>query len=80
MIIDALIDRHTRLTNLALSVLPDTSGLKQLATEGTLWETRAPQTIQELAARHCSIPASLELEPDETCVYLIMSIFVLPFH
>ncbi|KAH7160682.1 hypothetical protein EDB81DRAFT_323063 [Dactylonectria macrodidyma] len=69
LIVDALVNRHTRLVNLALSTLPDTSELKTRLVLGTVWETLAPQISEELTACNQRIPAALELDCDGEGVY-----------
>ncbi|KAH7149848.1 hypothetical protein B0J13DRAFT_660603 [Dactylonectria estremocensis] len=69
VIVDALVSRHTRLVNLALSTLPDTSELKTQLIVGTVWEIMAPQIANELAACNQQIPAALKLHRDGEGVY-----------
>lgn len=62
LIIDALANRHTRLIELALSVLPYYLDLDQWITEGVICETGAVKIAQKLATYNCSIPDALELD------------------
>ncbi|KAI0427165.1 hypothetical protein F5Y09DRAFT_344964 [Xylaria sp. FL1042] len=67
-IVDALIDRHTRLINLTMALSPDHSDLKEHLNM-SIWETRRPQLFESLTERGCHIPRALELDRDGKSVY-----------
>lgn len=69
LIIDVLINRHTRLMKLAASVLPDNLDLKQWITEGVIRERKAVEITQQLATNSCPVPAALELDGYQKGVY-----------
>ncbi|KAI4869398.1 hypothetical protein F4820DRAFT_407287 [Hypoxylon rubiginosum] len=62
LVIDGLIDRHERLRNLAFSVLPDSSPVRQRLSDSCLIESLAPTVIHELRKNNISIPTGLELD------------------
>ncbi|KAI0410263.1 hypothetical protein F5X98DRAFT_359939 [Xylaria grammica] len=63
-IIDALIDRHTRLIDLAILVLPDDSELKRGLDRFTILEDRAPELFEALTKSGVPVPPSLKLNGD----------------
>ena len=69
LVIDALIDRHSRLARLALLVLPDDSAVRIEIQDDILNESLAPKIEQALTAHNYRIPASLELDRDGERVY-----------
>jgi hypothetical protein len=69
LIIDALIDRHTRLRDLALSVLPNDSGPSVDTEKETLSEIRAPEIYDSLIRAKHNIPPALQVDRDEEGVY-----------
>lgn len=68
-IIHALIDRHRRLINFALSVLPSSSPLRKQYSQDSLAEKEAPNLVDALAKLNYHIPASLEIDRDGEGVY-----------
>ncbi|KAF4157379.1 hypothetical protein CNMCM6936_005687 [Aspergillus lentulus] len=69
LIIDALIDRHTRLRDLALSVLPNNSGSSVDTEKETLSEIRAPEIYDSLIRAKQNVPPALQVDRDEEGVY-----------
>ena len=69
LVVDALIDRHTRLRDLALSVLPNDSGLSVDTEKETLSEIRAPEIYDSLIRAKHNIPPALQVDRDEEGVY-----------
>lgn len=67
LIVDALIDRHTRLINLAMPWLPDGSDLKKHLRQGIILENRAPELLEALTTHGYPVPRSLEV--DNNSVY-----------
>lgn len=63
-IVHALLDRHTRLNNLALSVLPNSSNLTLQSTQCSLAEKEAPKVIDTLIRYNCHVPPSLQMDRD----------------
>lgn len=68
-IITAYIDRYSRLFNLALSVLPQSSPILAELVPGQLHEKLVPQVQKELKRYNCCIPPALELRTDGSSVY-----------
>jgi hypothetical protein len=69
LVIDALIDRHARLRDLALSLLPNNSGLEGHICKETISEIQAPTIYDTLVRTKHNIPPSLEVDRDEEGVY-----------
>lgn len=68
-IIEALVDRHSRLLQLAYSILPYESIAKLGLPKGAIWENLTPAISPELAAYHYPMPVALELDRDGEGVY-----------
>jgi len=66
-VVRALIDRHRRLVNFALAVLPVSAPLRSQLDHRTLIEDMAPVIINELESRGFGVPPALHL--DKKSVY-----------
>ncbi|KAI0802917.1 hypothetical protein GGR55DRAFT_691837 [Xylaria sp. FL0064] len=68
-IIDALIDRHSRLINLTMTLSPDHPDVKEYLNESTIFETRGPGLFESLTKSGYHVPPALELDCDGKSVY-----------
>ncbi|KAL8792563.1 MAG: hypothetical protein Q9195_004862 [Heterodermia aff. obscurata] len=62
MVVKALIDRHTRLLNIATEYLPGSSFFKLSIPEGQINETSAPRIIEMLISHGIDVPEALVLD------------------
>ncbi|KAI1271889.1 hypothetical protein F5Y07DRAFT_327944 [Xylaria sp. FL0933] len=68
-IIDALIDRHTRLINLTIALSPNHPDVKEHLNESIISETRGPESFESLTKSGYHVPPALELDRDGKSVY-----------
>ena len=69
LVVDILIDRHTRLRDLAVLLLSESSSLEGSISKETISEIQAPKLYDSLIKAKHSIPPSLEVDRDEEGVY-----------
>ncbi|KAI1349778.1 hypothetical protein F5Y01DRAFT_316451 [Xylaria sp. FL0043] len=72
-IVDALIDRHTRLIDLTTTLSPDHPNVKEYLNESIVLETRGPELFESLTKSGCHFPPALELDRDCKSVYVTAS-------